>query len=62
MRVGPEVAASVLSILVIPITAVRSLGLTTAAMNAERGVWSREFNPVLIKSRMTVIGTNVREQ
>lgn len=42
---------------VMPITAVRSSGFTTAAMNADRGAWSKEFNPVLMNIKITVIGT-----
>ncbi len=37
VTVGPAVAARVLSMLVMPLTAVRSSGGTAAAMNAARG-------------------------
>lgn len=37
MTVGPAIEANVRTMLVMPMTAVRSSDLTTAAMNADRG-------------------------
>ena len=44
-------AASVRSVLVIPMTAVRSSGFTTAAMKVARGAWSMLLRPARMKSR-----------
>lgn len=56
MILGPTVDDNVRRVPVIPITAVRSSGFTTAAMNAERGAWSMLLRPVRMKKRMTVNG------
>lgn len=52
--VGPAVAANVFIVLVMPMTAVRSSGFTTAAMNAARGAWSMLFRLVRRKNSATV--------
>lgn len=54
VAVGPTDCASVRNMLVMPMTAVLSSGLTTAAMNAARGAWSKEFRAALNIKRLAV--------
>ena len=54
VMIGPAVAANVLSILVMPIIAVRSSDFTAAAMNADCGAWSILFRLVRRKNRAIV--------
>ena len=51
---GPMTLASVRSMDVIPMMAVRSSGRTTAAMKAVRGAWSMLFRPVRMKNKIMV--------
>lgn len=51
---GPAIEASVRRVLVMPMTAVRSSGRTTAAISAVRGAWSIMLRPArTIRSRTT---------